>query len=95
MVFIVPLLIAISFIGIRFQKANSAENNYLEKSTTNSIRGFFIVLIVSVGILNLLPVESLNRFDQPLLIFSLGGSLKGLEISLGGLLFVPFFFYSG
>lgn len=95
MVFIVPALIAISFIGIRFQKSNPEENNYLSKATTNSIRGFFIVLIVATGILKLIDPSTLNQFDIPLTIFSLGSTPYQTTLSLGGLLFAPFFFYSG
>lgn len=89
MVFIVPVLVLISLIGIRFQKNNSTDNTYLSKQTTNCVRGFFIILIVAVGFLNLIPASSINNFDAPLSILSLGG------MSFGGLLFVPFFFYSG
>ena len=95
MVLIVPALLVLSFIGIRFQKPNSQENNYLSKSTTNSIRGFFIVLIVAAGILNLLDHNSLNQLDYPLALFCLNSSNPWFSFSLGGLLFAPFFFYSG
>ena len=95
MVLIVPALLVLSFIGIRFQKPNSKENNYLSKSTTNSIRGFFIVLIVAAGILNLLDRNTLNQLDYPLSLFCLDSSNPWFSFSLGGLLFAPFFFYSG
>ncbi len=95
MVFIVLALVLLSFIGVRFQKVNAAENTYLNKSTTNCIRGFFILLIIICGLLNVIPAGTLNKFDTPLKILSLGGTVQGLSLSLGGLLFVPFFFYSG
>ena len=95
MVFIVPALIVIAFLGVRFQKPKPEENTYLNKSTSYSIRGFFIVLIVATGILKLIEPGTLNRFDAPLTIFSLGTTSDQLSISLGGLLFAPFFFYSG
>ena len=95
MVFIVPALIIVALIGVRFQKANANENNYLSKNTTNSIRGFFIVLIVATGILKLIDQSTLNQFDTPLMIFSLGSTPYQTSLSLGGLLFAPFFFYSG
>ena len=95
MVFIVPALIVLTFIGIRFQKNNPEENTYLNKNTTNCIRGFFIILIVAASLLSFIPRGSGNMFDEPLRILSLGGTIEGSTLSLGGLLFTPFFFYSG
>ena len=95
MVLIVPALVILSLIGIRFQKNNPTDNTYLSKNTTNCIRGFFIILIVAAGFLNIIPASSLNAFDQPLKIVALGGTVPGTTLKLGGLLFVPFFFYSG
>lgn len=95
MVLIAPVLLIIAFIGIRFQKPKPEENNYLDKATTYPIRGFFVVLIVAAGILNLLDKNSLNQLDYPLALFCLDASNPWFSFSLGGLLFAPFFFYSG
>ena len=92
MVFILPALLILSLIGIRFQKCNSQENTYVSKETSNSIRGIFIILIFCATFLGggtisgFVPQGEINLFDKPMQSF-----FQQFE----QLLYVPFFFYSG
>ncbi len=92
MVFILPALLVLSLIGIRFQKCNAAQNTYMSKDSSNSIRGIFIILIFCATFLGgsafsgFVPQSQMNMFDTPMKTFF--GNFEQL-------LYVPFFFYSG
>ena len=87
MVFILPILFIISLFGIRLQKCNSQENTYLNKDSSNAIRGIFIVLIFCATFMTShFTKDTANMFDRPMLSF-----ISEYE----QLLYVPFFFYSG
>ncbi len=84
MVFVLPALLILSLIGIRLQKCNSKENTYLTKSSSNSIRGIFIILIFTGTFIG--RISDYNMFDGPMVYF-----VHHYE----QLLYVPLFFYSG
>ena len=93
MVFLLPALLVLSLIGIRFQKCNAHQNTYMSKDSSNSIRGIFIILIFCStfllggdNIAQFVPNSQMNMFDTPMKTFF--GNFEQL-------LYVPFFFYSG
>lgn len=91
MVFLLPALFVLSLFGIRFQKCNSKENTYLQKDSTNAIRGIFIILIFCCTFLGgaihgFVPQSQMNMFDTP---------MKTFFSEFEQLLYVPLFFYSG
>ena len=88
MVFILPVLIILLLIGLRFQKCKVSEPIPIDKTYTLTIRGIFIVLIVlcSYFAVWINSGGSLNRFDVP---------MEHFLNDFGQLIYVPFFFYSG
>ena len=88
MVFILPVLFLLIFIGIRFKKTKKNEVIELKKDYTSTVRGIFIVLIVLCSYFStwLNSGGSLNKFDVP---------MEDFLLNFGQLIFVPFFFYSG
>ena len=87
MIFALPLLFIFVLAGLRFQKKGKDENTYLQKDSTLTIRGVFIILIVLATYVGTIAgSSSLNQFDVPMV---------GLVSRFGQMMFVPFFFYSG
>lgn len=84
MVFVLPAILVLSLIGIRFQKCNSKDNTYLTKDNSNAIRGIFIILIFTSTFIG--SMTAINAVDAPMVYF-----VHNYE----QLLYVPFFFYSG
>ena len=86
MVFVLPIIFLIVLLGLRFQSKKNEENTYLQKNSTLTIRGVFILLIVISSYVTAISTSSLNRFDVPMVNF---------VARFGEMMFVPFFFYSG
>ena len=86
MVFVLPVIFLIILVGLRFQSRKNEENTYLQKNSTLTIRGVFILLIVICSYVGAISSSSLNQFDVPMVNF---------VARFGDMMFVPFFFYSG